>query len=83
MGVTSVYMSVRGGDIVFLWILLGMSYCVAYAFEFVLNSIPYIRNICQRYRYNFFNAGMNFTFIKVAFDSSVNLTAINFETLQE
>ena len=54
-------------------------YCVAFATEFVLHSIPYVRTICQRYRFNFYNAGMNFTFVKMAFDTAYALYFINFE----
>lgn len=73
MGYTSSSVLVNSGDLIFFWLVLFLIYCVIYAIEFVLHSVPYIRTICERYRYNFFNAGMNFTFIKVAFDSSVGL----------
>jgi hypothetical protein len=63
----------NSGDLVFFWLALFIVYCLVYAIEFVLHSIPYIRTICERYRYNFFNAGMNFTFVKMTFDTGVGL----------
>ena len=53
---------------------------VVFAVEFVLQPIPYIRTVCQRYRYNFFNAGMNFTFVKMCFDVGFALLFVQFES---
>jgi hypothetical protein len=73
MGYTTTSFLVNSGDLIFLWLTLFLIYCAIYALEFVLHSVPYIRTICERYRYNFFNAAMNFTFVKLAFDTSIGL----------
>ena len=62
-----------GGDIIFLWAVLFGIYIIVFAIEFVLHSIPYIRNVCVRYRSSFFNAGMNFTFVKLSFDTCYSM----------
>jgi hypothetical protein len=68
----------NSGDLVFLWLTLFITYCVIFAIEFVLHSVPYIRTVCERYRYNFFIAGMNFTFVKMAFDTSVGIIFVRY-----
>ena len=73
MGYTSTSFLENSGDLIFFWMTLVLVFLAVFALEFVLQSIPYIRTICERYRYNFFNAGMNFTFVKMAFDSSLGL----------
>ncbi len=36
----------QSGDLIILWAVLFVLYCVFYAVEFVLQAVPYIRNIC-------------------------------------
>jgi hypothetical protein len=73
MGIQSTSILLNAGDLIVLWGILFISYCVIYAIEFVLNAYPYVKNVCHRYRNNFFNAGMNFTFVKMAFDVTFSL----------
>ncbi len=76
MGYTSTSVLENSGDLIFFWLTLILIYCAVFAIEFVLHAVPYVRTICERYRYNFFNAAMNFTFVKMAFDSGVGLLYI-------
>ena len=81
MGYTYNSILFNSGDLIFLWIVLVLVYFIFYAIEFVLFAVPYIRTLCQRYRLNFFNAGMNFTFIKMAFDSGAGMIFMSMDNL--
>jgi len=83
MGYVTTSVLTNSGDLIFLWITLILVYFCIFALEFVLFSVPYIRTVCQRYRYNFFNAGMNFTFVKVAFDSGVGMLYLQMENIDQ
>ena len=65
------------------WIVIILVYILVYAVEFVLHAVPYIRAVCQRYRFNCFAAGMNFLFIKMAFDTGVSFLYLNMSNTDE
>lgn len=76
LGYTTTSILLNAGDLLILWAILFVVYCLFYAFEFVLYNYPYARSLAQHYRYNFINAGMNFTFLKLTFDISYSMMAV-------
>jgi hypothetical protein len=72
MGVVTSATIINSGDVLFLWMVLFLILFLVFAVEFIMNTIPYVVNLCHKYRYNFISAAMNFTFLKLCFDIGVD-----------
>jgi hypothetical protein len=83
LGYTNPSVLQQSGDIILMFGALFVLFCVVLAIEFVLQLIPYVRNICTKYRMNFLNAGMSFIYLKLAFDSGYSLMFFDASTTGE
>ena len=81
MGVETSSMLINSGDVLFLWAVLFLFLFLVLALEFVMNTIPYVVNLCMRYRLNFISGAMNFTFLKLAFDIAVDFQHVSFSLI--
>ena len=77
MGVTTSSTLINSGDVLFLWMVLFLILFLVLAVEFIMGTIPYVVNLCQRYRYNFMIGGMNFTWLKLGFDIAVDFQYVS------